>query len=309
MGDHLPREDGLGADVVGDGGEDGGVLGEVNRRSRRPARVWWQAEVGRNVHRVGGRTTVPECQEAPARVEVVPQRRSGPRQRLAVLGQRLRTELAHLLGLREHRAAHVLRHGLEVVLLLGKERIEKARRARVVHLARLAPLEQAAVIEEHVDQLPQHVVESLHQLLANRGVGHGRLELPLGTGRFEGERQAAALAGDAQRGDGLAPILAGAERNNDVVGFGNQLQLRREGATLAGERNRGQGALADDHRVHELHGDVPRVRAGCGRAADGDQPSAARKALRHPMAKLREPPALGLEEPRVRLGPLGECPV
>ncbi len=54
--------------------------------------------------------------------------------------------------------------------MLAKERIEEARRAGVVGSPRLATGQQPAVIEEHVYQLPQHVVERLDELLANVAV-------------------------------------------------------------------------------------------------------------------------------------------
>ncbi len=178
-----------------------------------------------------------------------------------------------------------------------------------MHLARLAALEQAAVVEEDVHELPEHVVERLHQLLADRGVGSGRLELPLGAGGLEGQRQAAALAGDRERRRGLALVLAGPEGDHDVAGLGGQLDLRAERAALGGERQRGQRPLAHDHRMHELHRHVTGVRARGGRAAQGQQPPAAREALGHPVAELREPLALRLEEALVRLRPLGKRPV
>ena len=61
-----------------------------------------------------------------------------------------------------------------------------------MHPAGVAAREQAAVLEEDVDQLPQQVVGGLDQLLAHARVGHGRLELPLRPRRLEGHRQAAA---------------------------------------------------------------------------------------------------------------------
>ena len=124
-------------------------------------------------------------------------------QDVRVVGQRLRAERADSRRLHQHRAAHVLEHRLEVALALVEERVQEARRAGVVHSALAASLEQAAVLEEHVDELPQHVVERLDQLLADVRVAARRLELPLRAraGR-EGDRQAAAVAGERE---GRAP--------------------------------------------------------------------------------------------------------
>ena len=77
VGDHLAREDRLDADVVGDRGEDRRVLGEVERRARRPAGQR-RAEVRHHVHRVRGRAAVAERQQPAARREAVAQR---PRRR------------------------------------------------------------------------------------------------------------------------------------------------------------------------------------------------------------------------------------
>ena len=46
--------------------------------------------------------------------------------------------------------------------------------------ARLAALQQPAVLKEHVHELPEHVVQRLDQLLAHAGIARRRLELPLG---------------------------------------------------------------------------------------------------------------------------------
>ncbi len=94
----------------------------------------------------------------------------------------------------------------------------------------------------------------------------------------------------------LAVDLVGAEAEDDVVGLGEQRQLFRKSPTLGTEPDRRQCPLAHDHRVHELDRDVAHVRARRRARADGDQPPAAREALRHPMAAAREPVRLGGEE-------------
>ena len=71
---------------------------------------------------------------------------------------------------------------------------------------------------------------------------------------------------------------------------------RRERPALGRQAERGQRALAHDHRVHELHGHVAGVRARLRRGAERQQPPAAREALGHPVAQLGEPLRLGLEE-------------
>ena len=102
-----------------------------------------------------------------------------------------------------------------------------------MRLARVAPLEQPAVVEEDVHELPKHVVERLHEFLADRGVLARRLELPLRAGRRERERQAAALAREPERGIGV-----GAEADHDVARLQRQSGLLVERTALAGERQR-----------------------------------------------------------------------
>ncbi len=81
------------------------------------------------------------------------------------------------------------------------------------------------MLEEHVHELPQHVVQSLDQLLGNLGVlGRGN-ELPLGSGRGKGDGQAASPAGQRDRRRRLASVPLRAEANRDVLGAGDQLDL------------------------------------------------------------------------------------
>ena len=75
-------------------------------------------------------------------------------------------------------------------------------------------------------------------------------------------------------------------------GVAEQLQLGVHRPALGGERKRGQRALADDHRVHELDRHVARVRARRRVVAEREQPPAAGEALGHAVAQPRDP--LGL---------------
>ena len=81
------------------------------------------------------------------------------------------------------------------------------------------------MLEEHVHELPQHVIEGLDQLLGHLGVlGRGK-ELPLGSCRGKGHGQAAAAAGQRDRRRRLAPVPLSAEANRDVLRAGDQLDL------------------------------------------------------------------------------------
>ena len=79
----------------------------------------------------------------------------------------------------------------------------------------------------------------------------------------------------------LARSQSASAANSEIY---RQLDLFGKWPTLAGQCERGQRPLADDHRMHELDGHVPGVRARGRRAADGNQPPPAREALSHSMA-------------------------
>ena len=81
------------------------------------------------------------------------------------------------------------------------------------------------MLEEHVHELPEDVVERLDQLLPHRGVRARRLEFPLGARGRKGESEAAALAREANRGGRLAAILAGTECDRYVVRLRDQRDL------------------------------------------------------------------------------------
>ena len=110
---------------------------------------------------------LPSASSLPPRSKLARSAAAALDQRRAVVGQGLRPQRADLPRLHQHRAAHVLDDRLELPLLLAEERIQEARGSGVVHAALLAALEQTAVLEEHVHELPQHVVERLDQLLAD----------------------------------------------------------------------------------------------------------------------------------------------
>ena len=231
--------------------------------------------------------------------------RGGAQQRVAAVVQRLRAQRGDLVGLEQHRLAHVVEDLVEVVLLLAEERIQKARGAGVVDGLGPASLEQAAMVEEDVDELPQQVVERLDDLLADERVGDGgEVELPLGAGvGLEGDRQAAALARRGERRERVGMV---AEGHRDVLALGLQRDLVGDRAALAGERQRGQRALADDHRMDELDRDVARVGAVGGRGAEGHETALAREALGHLVAQAREAVGLSGEEAGVGLAALAQ---
>ena len=160
-----------------------------------------------------------------------------------------------------------------------------------------------------MDQLPEHVVGGLLRLLDDRRIvaGHG-----------EG------VLGDVQRRP--APVIAtvsipsrlASARNALIASSGrrgrSRARCRRAGRAGRGSvapavsllgRDRRQGALADDHRVHELDGGVScvgRRRAGPER----DQRAAAREVARHRMTGAGQALGLALEEAADDPLPLGD---
>ena len=152
------------------------------------------------------------------------------------------------------------------------------------------------MLEEHVHQLPEHVVGRLDQLLADERIGARRLEHPLGAELREGDRQAAARAGRRHARLELALRRRLAEGDHDVVGLDRQLELVRQGARFAGQPERRQRALSDDHRMDELDRDVAHVRARGGGEAGRDQTPAAGEPLGHVVTEARDPLGLGGEE-------------
>ena len=98
---------------------------------------------------------------------------------MLAISQRLGAQLRDLGRLRQHRAAHVREHGLEILFALAQKRIQEAGRTGVVDDSLPAPPEQSSMLEEHVHQLPEHVVERLHELLRHEGVLLRGRQLPL----------------------------------------------------------------------------------------------------------------------------------
>ena len=203
--------------------------------------------------------------------------------------ERLRAQLRHLVRLHQHRAPHVVDDGAR-----GRPRARPGRgrgsstRPASCTVPVGAALEQAAVVEEDVHQLPQHVVEGLDQLLARR------------TGRRSAARtshSASACGTEADR-QAAAPPAPSGPRPRRRRRRSRCRRARRSAPCPTHRRqpDRRQRALADDHGMDELDRDVAHVGARRGRAAERDQAPAARETLRHAVAQPRDPLGLALEE-------------
>ena len=148
------------------------------------------------------------------------------------------------------------------------------------------------MVEEHVDQLPEHVVERLDQLLAHERVVAGRLELPLGRRRREGDRQAAALARQRERRGGLAVGSSTPKPIDDVVGLGDSVDLRRQRPALGG-RGRSPAAPAcrrsPGGRTRPRRGARPSAPPGRAPTATRRPPRAKRSAIRDSSARAARP--------------------
>ena len=131
VGDHLALEHRIDADVVRDRGQDRRVLGEVDRRARRPA-VRRRAEVRHHVHRVGRRARrcrAPAAGRRPsnARAQASRPPPAAPRSPRSSVWRRSSPTSSAFIST-EARTSSM--HRVEVGLALGQERIEEARRAR-----------------------------------------------------------------------------------------------------------------------------------------------------------------------------------
>ena len=153
-----------------------------------------------------------------------------------------------------------------------------------------APVEQPAVLEEDVHELPQHVVGRLGQLLGDERVVVGGTNSHAAPTAREGDGQAAGAA--APHGRATSARRRRPSRCRRARASSADVARRRE-------PERRQRALADDHRVDELDRDVARRRcasAGDAPKASSRPPRAKRSAIA--VAEPREPVGLGAEEAR-----------
>ena len=168
--------------------------------------------------------------------------------------------------------------GLEVALAPREKRVEEARRAGIVHGARAHDPREPSVLEEDVDELPEQVVGVSTSSWRTNGSspgGSSSHSAPMAPNAIVRQPRSRASAQSIPR---LASL--GAERDHDVVGPREQPDLRDKRPSVAAKADRGQRPLADDHRVDELDRDVARVRACLRRAAEREQPPAARRSAR-----------------------------
>ncbi len=103
-----------------------------------------------------------------------------PRSTDRVLGQRLLAQRADLLGLHQHRAAHVLEDRVELALALVEERIQEARRAGVVDAALARGPRAARGARRTRARAPTARGRASRPAPGGCRVVAGRLELPLG---------------------------------------------------------------------------------------------------------------------------------
>src|SRR5947209_16423058 len=121
-----------------------------------------------------------------------------------------------------------------------------------------AATQQAPVLEEDVYELPQDVVERLHELLSDVAIAGRRAELPFRSRLRKGDGQRPELASLPHGARRATVVLSDPEGDCDVVGRHERGGLGRELCGAADEGEGGQRALADDDRVQELDGVVTR---------------------------------------------------
>ncbi len=247
------------------------------------------AEVGDGVHRVGRRATVAEYQHRAAGVQLVRGPRPpppAPRGRRARSGRTQRRGLSALAPIDARTSASTAPRSVSSSAKNGYKKLE----APASWCSRVATREQAAMLEEDMHELPEHVVGRLHQLLGDERIAGRRNQRPL-------RRRPAP---NASVSNSLCPRAATARSIPAPTPNAIAMSSRRNAATppprRAAVRTR-QRPLADDHQVHEL---VPRRAARPRRsAADAPKRPAVRhaQALGHPVTQLRQLAGLGTEEP------------
>ena len=294
VGDHLAGEDRLDADVVGDRGQDRRVLGQVDRRAgraprgsrrRRPSRRW-----------PSRRCRAPAaCRRARSSRAARPRRRRAP---VAFSVSVCSRSAPDLLGLHQHRAAHVVEHRLELVLALVEERIQEARRAGVVDAA----LGRA--------------------LRAGRGARRTRARAPTARGRASRPApggctgRSSAARTPTRRPAGANAIVRQPRSRATAIARRRRPAPKAIAMSSGAREQRDLAASSPPSPASPIAGSarLPTI-TGCtnstatwraseraaGRAAERDQPPAAREPLGHQVAQARQPLGLGVEEPRVGL--------
>ena len=194
-------------------------------------------------------------------------------------------------------APHVVEHRVEVGLPLapGTGRGSSTRRCR----ARRARPQQAAVVEEHVHELPEHVVGGLGQLLARRTGRRPAARAPLGPDAPNADacrqprsaRSSAALRRRRRRRSRCRP----ARRPAPTCSTSGPPSARQRRAPAARACRR-----SPDGRTRPPRGARPSAPAATPPNATSRPPRG--EALGHAVAEPRDPLGLGVEEARVRLG-------
>ena len=243
----------------------------AGRGAQRRGRV---AQVGDGVHRVGRRAAVAEREQlAAAPRSTRAARAAAAVERLAPVGERLRAQRARLARpwpaptARRRRARRRGRSRPRRGTDRGTTEAPLSWRGAVV-----AAGEQPAVLEEHVHELPQHVVGRLDQLLRDERVVGRRHELPLRADRREGDGEA------ARRRAARTPSATSGRTEAIAMSSGPREQRRRPRTATP---SAGSARLPTITGMDELDGDVAHVAEVGGRGAERDSrpPRAKRSAI------------------------------
>ena len=166
----------------------------------------------------------------------------------------------------------------------------------------VAALEQAAVLEEHVHELPQHVVERLDQLLARRT---GRR---VGGANSHSAPRPARTRSSGSRARARAPARRPSRTSSSPNAITMSLGSASSSSCAASGPPSPASASAGSARLPTITGwtnSTATWRASeraAGVRAEREQPPAAREALGHRVAQPRDPLGLGGEEALARLG-------
>jgi hypothetical protein len=240
--------------------------------------------VERQVVGVGGRATVAERQDRAATRQPAADRARRLRDRVALLSCHALPQRRIVGRLCPDRGCHLAKGLVTGLLLAPEKRVEEAGFAHVVA--------QLAALEEDVHRLPQRVIQDFQNLLVDEGMVDRRADGIGAAGPRQRKRHRAACACGVERGFHLGIARWRAEAHHDVFGPHHHVETAAERHRQVERRQR---ALADDHRVHELHGHVLRV-GGAGAATEREQPAAVQEALRHRLTGRGQAVGLAREE-------------
>src|SRR5208282_1144594 len=192
---------------------------------------------------------VTENDELSSTVKPFAHTQSGVADFFPFFGGHLRAEKGIIANFHLNRSSDFSDDVHSFLLVFSEERVEKAGVADVVA--------QFAALKENVNGFPKRVVKNFDEFLVDERVLRGGLREIRAFVAWERKCHCAPLPRRVQCGPDFRIAFGWTETHNDVVWLQQGFDPRLESARQIESR---KGALANDHRMHELHGDMLRVR-------------------------------------------------